>query len=180
MRIVVLVALCLSIHNNALAQGCCSGGGSNPIAGGGATGVLQQYEMETSVNYQSNSSARFFKGNKEVEQEGIYDELSSDYFFLRTDYGVSKKLTLSLATGYYTNKTLHEKGKDEALSSKGMGDLIVFPRFSVYNKQKGNNRVEVALGIGAKLPLGSQIGSGNQFTVGVNYRFLTKDCSTEE
>jgi len=137
------------------AQGCCSGGGSNPIAGGAATGVLQEYQMEVSLNYQNNISNKFFEGREEVSQEGIYDELSSEYLFLRTDYGISKKLTLSLATGYHFNKTLKEKDTTIILSNSGMGDLIIFPRYDIYNETKGNIRSEITLGFGVKVPIGS-------------------------
>ena len=46
MRLIVLAIFSLLFQNFTFSQGCCSGGGSNPIAGGGATGVLQQYQME--------------------------------------------------------------------------------------------------------------------------------------
>jgi len=155
MRLIVLAIFSLLFQNFAFSQGCCSGGGSNPIAGGAATGVLQKYQMEVSLNYQANQSNKFFEGAEEVEQEGIYDELSSEYLFLRTDYGISKKLTLSLATGYHLNKTLKEKDTTITLSNSGMGDLIIFPRYDIYNETKGNIRSEITLGIGLKIPIGS-------------------------
>ena len=155
MRLIVLAIFSLLFQSFAFSQGCCSGGGSNPIAGGAATGVLQKYQMEVSLNYQNNTSNKFFEGTEEVSQEGIYDELSSQYLFLRTDYGISKKLTLSLATGYHLNKTLSYKGQDTSASSSGMGDLIIFPRYDVYNETNGNTRTEVTLGFGVKLPIGS-------------------------
>ena len=155
MRLIVLAIFSLLFQNFAFSQGCCSGGGSNPIAGGAATGVLQQYQMEVSLNYQVNQSNKFFQGTEEVEQEGIYDKLSSNYLFLRTDYGISKKLTLSLATGYHLHKALKEKDTTTTLSNSGMGDLIVFPRYDIYNETKGNMRSEITLGIGLKIPIGS-------------------------
>ena len=155
MRLIVLAILSLLFQNFAFSQGCCSGGGSNPIAGGTATGVLQKYQMEVSLNYQNNTSSKFFEGTEEVSQEGIYDKLSSEYLFLRTDYGISKRLTLSLATGYHLNKTLKEKDTTTTLSNSGMGDLIIFPRYDIYNETKGNIRSEITLGIGLKIPIGS-------------------------
>ena len=155
MRLIVLAIFSLLFQNFAFSQGCCSGGGSNPIAGGAATGVLQQYQMEVSLNYQANQSNKFFQGTEEVEQEGIYDKLSSNYLFLRTDYGISKKLTLSLATGYHLNKALKEKDTTTTLSNSGMGDIIIFPKYDIYNETNGNIRNEITLGVGAKLPIGS-------------------------
>ena len=155
MRLIALAILSFLFQNFAFSQGCCSGGGSSPIAGGTATGVLQKYQMEVSLNYQNNSSNKFFEGAEEVSQEGIYDELSSEYLFLRTDYGINKKLTLSLAAGYHLNKTLQYKEQDTSASSSGIGDLIIFPRYDIYNENKGNTRTEVVLGFGVKLPIGS-------------------------
>jgi hypothetical protein len=155
MRLIVLAIFSLLFQNFAFSQGCCSGGGSNPIAGGTATGVLQKYQMEVSLNYQNNTSNKFFEGTKEVSQEGVYDKLSSEYLFLRTDYGISKKLTLSLGTGYHLNKTLSYKDQDTSASTSGFGDLIIFPRYDIYNETKGNIRSEITLGIGLKIPLGS-------------------------
>ena len=155
MRLIVLAIFSLLFQNFAFSQGCCSGGGSNPIAGGTATGVLQKYQMEVSLNYQNNTSNKFFEGTEEVSQEGIYDKLSSEYLFLRTGYGISKKLTLSLATGYHLNKTLSYKDQDTSASSSGFGDLIIFPRYDIYNETKGNIRSEITLGFGVKVPIGS-------------------------
>jgi len=155
MRLIVLLIFSFLFQNIAFSQGCCSGGGSNPIAGGTATGVLQKYQMEVSLNYQNNTSNKFFEGTEEASQEGIYDKLSSEYLFLRTDYGISKKLTLSLATGYHLNKTLSYKDQDTSASSSGFGDLIIFPRYDIYNETKGNIRSEITLGFGVKIPIGS-------------------------
>ena len=155
MRLILLLIFSFLFQNLAFSQGCCSGGGSNPIAGGTATGVLQKYQMEVSLNYQNNTSNKFFEGTEEVSQEGIYDKLSSEYLFLRTDYGISKRLTLSLATGYHLNKALKEKDTTTTLSNSGVGDLIIFPRYDIYNETKGNIRSEITLGIGLKIPIGS-------------------------
>jgi hypothetical protein len=155
MRLIVLLIFSFLFQNIAFSQGCCSGGGSNPIAGETASGVLQKYQMEVSLNYQNNTSNKFFEGTEEVSQEGIYDKLSSEYLFLRTDYGISKKLTLSLGTGYHLNKTLSYKDQDTSASSSGFGDLIIFPRYDIYNETKGNIRSEITLGIGLKIPIGS-------------------------
>jgi hypothetical protein len=36
-----------------------------------------------------------------------------------------------------------------------MGDLIIFPRYDIYNETKGNIRTEATLGLGLKIPIGS-------------------------
>ena len=135
------------------AQGCCSGGAGSPIAGGAATGVLQENKMEISVNFQSNQSNTFYSESNITDP--LFNNLTSDYLFFRADYGLSKKLTLSVATGYYLNKSLIETDNSDTISSKGLGDLIIFPRYSVYNKISNFKRTEIALGLGLKMPLGT-------------------------
>jgi len=153
MRLFLIAIISLLINSNAFAQGCCSGGASSPIAGGAATGVLQENQMEISLNYQFNQSNKFF--NEYKESTPLFSDLSSDYLFLRTDYGVSKKLTLSIASGYYLDKSLIETDNADTTSSSGLGDLIVFPRYSIYNKNANFKRTEIALGLGIKIPLGT-------------------------
>ena len=91
MRLILVSILTILANINISAQGCCSGGAGSPIAGGAASGVLQEYQMEISANYQFNKSNSFYTGSKLTEP--LFDNLTSNYMFFRTDYGVSKKLT---------------------------------------------------------------------------------------
>ena len=153
MRLLLLTITLLLINSNSFAQGCCSGGAGSPIAGGAATGVLQENQMEISLNYQFNQSNKFFNEHKEAIP--LFSDLSSNYLFFRTDYGVSKKLTLSIASGYYLDKSLIETDNADTTSSSGLGDLIIFPRYSIYNKTTNFKRTEIAIGLGLKIPLGA-------------------------
>ena len=83
--------------NSYYSQGCCSGGATNPIAGGAATGVLGKNKIEISANHQFLKSSKFYTEDR--SSTGMFDYLFSNYLFLRTDYGLSDKLTFSMATG---------------------------------------------------------------------------------
>jgi len=157
MRLVLISFLILAANFSVSAQGCCSGGAGSPIAGGAASGVLQEYQMEISVNHQFNESNIFYTGSEVAEP--LFKNLKSNYIFFRTDYGVSKKLTLSLATGYYLNKSKEAEDIKGNRSSSGFSDLIIFPRYSVYNKSNNFKRIEIALGLGIKIPLGTHMDS---------------------
>ena len=157
MRLILVSILTILANINISAQGCCSGGAGSPIAGGAASGVLQEYQMEISANYQFNKSNSFYTGSKLTEP--LFDNLTSNYMFFRTDYGVSKKLTLSLATGYYLDKSLIESDNTDTTTSKGFGNLIILPRYSIYNKSQNFKRTEIALGLGVMLPLGTHMDS---------------------
>ena len=152
MRCLAIFSL-LFFSTNFIAQGCCSGGAGSPIAGGAATGVLQKNQMQISGNYQYIRSEKFYTANRDTT--ALFDNLNSNYLFYRMDYGISKKLTISLATGYFTNKSLIELDQKDTIRSKGIGDLILFPRYDIYNETKNNIRTEITLGLGLKLPLGS-------------------------
>ena len=152
MRFIAIFFL-LFLSTNFIAQGCCSGGAGSPIAGGAATGVLQKNQMQISGNYQYIRSEKFYTENRDTN--ALFDNLNSNYIFYRIDYGISKKLTVSLATGYFTNKSLIELDNKDTISSKGISDLILFPRYDIYNETKNNIRTEITLGLGLKIPLGS-------------------------
>ena len=132
MRFLIISFFTLIFSTSVFSQGCCSGGAGSPIAGGAAAGVLQENQMEISINYQYNKSNRFLSGNRDITP--LFSNLSSDYLFFRVDYGLSKKLTLSVASGYFLSKSLIEKDNADTVVSSGLGDLIVFPRYSIYNK----------------------------------------------
>ena len=157
MRQVLISFLILVANINIYAQGCCSGGAGGPIAGGAASGVLQEHQMEISINHQFNTSKTFYTGSEVAEP--LFDNLTSNYIFFRTDYGVSKKLTLSLASGYYLSKKKEAEYITSNRTSSGFSDLIIFPRYNVYNKNANFKRTEVALGIGIKIPLGTHMDS---------------------
>lgn len=134
-------------------QGCCSGGSGSPIAGGAASGVLHKNQMEISGSYQYISSDIFKTNNNKDTTSILNDTISSDYLFLRTDYGFTNKLTMSLALGYFIDKSLINL--NESYSTSGISDLIVFPRYNIFNWKKDNHRTEITLGLGVKIPLGS-------------------------
>ena len=152
MRFLLISFFTLIFSTYVFSQGCCSGGAGSPIAGGAATGVLQENQMEVSINYQYNKSNKFFTENRDTTS--LFNNLSSNYLFFRIDYGLSKKFTLSVASGYFLDKTKIGKYND-TISANGIGDLIIFPRYSIYNKTANFKRTAVVIGLGLKIPLGS-------------------------
>lgn len=152
-----LVILIFLFYHKNYSQGCCSGGATNPIAGGAATGVLKQNQVEFSTNHQYSYSDKFLTKNRDTT--GAFDHFSSNYLFFRMDYGLSEKLTLSIASGYFLDKTKYDPQEQntytDSINTKGFSDLILLPRFGVFNNLKGNKKTELTLGLGMKLPLGS-------------------------
>lgn len=133
-------------------QSCCSGGSGSPIAGGTNQGVLQEKQMELSLNYQYLGTDRFKAGD--VDTAKLFNYLYSHYLYGRLAYGLSDKLTLSIESGYFITKTEIALHKKDTISSKGIGDLIIFPRYKVYSRNTELTRSEITLGLGYKIPLG--------------------------
>ena len=170
MRLLIISLFTLILNTSVFSQGCCSGAAGSPIAGGAATGVLQENQMEISINYQNNSSNKFFAEHRDTTSL-LTNSISSDYLFFRVDYGLSKKFTLSLASGYFLDKSKIGKDNADTISSNGIGDLIIFPRYSIYNKTANFKRTAVVIGLGLKIPLGSHNDTTNLGSSGIdNYQ----------
>ncbi len=162
MRASFLLSILISSTSIVYGQGCCSGGAGNPLSGGASTGVLQKGQVELLFTQQYTQSDKFFSGSSDTAS--LFDDLNSNYSYLRADYGLSKQLTMSVSAGYFFNRTLVELGGEHSTVSSGFGDLIVLPRYSVYNKTKGLKTTELSVGIGMKIPLGSHNDSSLVFT----------------
>lgn len=152
MRLVIVIFCVFLVSGNLYAQGCCSGGSGSPIAGGASQGVLQERQFEIAPNYQYLSSNKFKVKDKDTIP--LFDNLSSNYLYLRLAYGVTDKLTMSVESGYFLNKTQVEFQKTDTIKSSGIGDLILFPRYSVYIQNTEKSRTEITVGLGYKIPLG--------------------------
>jgi len=136
-------------YQNSFAQ-CCSG--ANPIAGGLAQGVLQEKQMEVSINYQYVESDFALTGDTLAPFRGL-EKVFSSYLYFRFAYGLSKKLTVSVESGYSIERTERLIGGME-ITGKGIGDLIIFPKYDLFNKTTHKHQTEVTVGLGSKIPLG--------------------------
>ena len=103
MKSLFLSYFILFISIDIYSQGCCSGGSGSPIAGGASQGVLKQRQVEIAANYQYVGSNKFQVGDRDTVS--LFDNLYSNYLYMRLAYGVTEKLTVSLESGYFINKT---------------------------------------------------------------------------
>jgi hypothetical protein len=165
MRSIFVTSFLLLFSKGVYSQGCCSGGSGSPIAGGASQGVLLDRQMEVAGNYQYNSTNKFFV--KDHDTIPTIDRLSSNYTYLRVAYGVTKNFTMSVESGYYINKTLVGLNKRDTVTSSGIGDLILFPRYDIYNHSTEKRRTEITLGLGYKIPLGKH---DDSTVVGTTYQ----------
>lgn len=150
MRNVLLAAACVFFGGDLLSQ-CCSAGSGSPIAGGTSQGVLQEKQVELNLNFQNVFTDVYYKGSERLTDTAA--SFNSNYLYFRSAFGLYKRLTLSLESGYYINRT-DQVNDSFAYESKGIGDLIIFPRYEVYNNACDKSKSEIVLGLGFKIPLG--------------------------
>lgn len=152
MKSKLLIVLFLVFSGKIFSQGCCSGGSGSPIAGGSSQGVLLDRQMEVASSFQYINSAEFKAKDNDTTQ--LFDNFNSKYIYSKIAYGITKDLTLSIESGYFINKTKIGLDKIDTNISKGIGDLILFPRYDVFSRTTETKRLELTLGLGYKLPLG--------------------------
>lgn len=149
-QLLSLITVFLSI--SAFSQGCCSGGSGSPIAGGASQGVLKERQMEIALNHQYLSTDKFMVRDKDTA--ALFDNLNSNYLYARLAYGITDKLTMSIESGYFINKTQYGLERKDTIRSSGIADLILFPRYNLYLRNTEKTKTEITIGMGAKIPLG--------------------------
>ncbi|MEO5644405.1 MAG: heavy metal-binding domain-containing protein [Bacteroidia bacterium] len=151
MRSFILAAFIL-FSGKLISQGCCSGGSGSPIAGGASQGVLLDRQMELAASYQHIYTDKFLAGDRDTILP--LDHFQSNYMYFRAAYGVTKDFTMSVETGYFINKTQTGIDNSDTITSSGIGDLIIFPRYDILNHTEEKKRTEITIGLGYKIPLG--------------------------
>ena len=146
-----IACLCLCVGHKVHAQGCCSGSGNNPLAGMGPTGVLAKGQIELGYSSIFTETSNFYEGAKKVDP--YFDKLTGHHSLLRTEVGLSDRLTLSTTIGYFQHRTIYEFEKDEAsepekVRSSGFSDLTILPRYKVWSHKKNGRNQEVEYRIG--------------------------------
>lgn len=149
----LLSVLQIFFFSDSLNAQCCSAGSGSPIAGGSSQGVLSEHQMELSANYQYIGSALFLSGS--ISAPDFLDNFQSSYLYTRVAYGVTRDFTMSVETGYWIKKSQVGLNARDTNATGGIGDLILFPRYDVINHTEENNRTELTIGLGYKIPLGS-------------------------
>jgi hypothetical protein len=149
---IFILILAGSPANHSFAQGCCSGGSGSPIAGGASQGVLRERQFEIALNHQYLNTNRFLTRDKDTAE--LFDNLNSNYLYARIAYGVTDKFTMSVESGYFINKTQFGLERSDTAASRGIADLILFPRYCIYTHNTERVKTELTVGLGLKIPLG--------------------------
>jgi hypothetical protein len=133
--------------------------------------VLSREQAEVSMSFQYINSNKFLTGDKEAQN--FLDNFNSKYLYTRLAYGVTRNFTMSVEAGYFFSKTQIALNHRETITSSGFGDLIIFPRYTVYNHSTEHTRTEVTLGLGLKIPIGKHLDSTVVYTDQSGKQFYT-------
>ncbi len=147
-----IVLFFIGLSKSIFSQGCCSGGSGSPIAGGASQGVLQERQMEFAINHQYFSTDKFLVGDRDTAS--LFDNLNSNYLYGRMAYGITEKLTMSIESGYFINKTQYGLERNDTVKSGGFADLILFPRYNIFTRNTEKTKTEFTIGMGLKIPIG--------------------------
>lgn len=145
---IFLVSTLLGFANYGFTQ-CCAGG--SPIAGSSSITTLAKGQMEVSLKYQYTFGDTTYRGDT-LNNIQLFDKVYNHYTFLNIGYGLSDKLSIYVALGYYPKKA--ELLIMDTITGKGIGDLILFPKYRVFSIEKKKSRTELTIGMGLKIPVG--------------------------
>lgn len=159
----IIVLFCQPFN---LQSQCCSagGGGAGALSGNFAQGMSLKNQWDFNLNYQHTSTTKFMKGDSAISAADYHALAANNYLhgynnnflFGRLSYGVTDKLTLSVESGYYLNKTEEKRNYlVNTANSTGLSDLTIFPRYNVLHKKNPLSFTDVNVGMGIKLPVGS-------------------------
>ncbi|PKP54136.1 MAG: hypothetical protein CVT92_00990 [Bacteroidetes bacterium HGW-Bacteroidetes-1] len=152
MKLFFTIIFFLAFFNESFGQ-CCAIGGGSPLAGDVSQGVLKDKQFEISSNYQFTHSTNFL--TERTRDTNFLEKFSSQYLYSRIAFGLSERLTMSIELGYWLEKNqVGLVGRDSYLS-KGISDLILFPRYNIIKSGAQNKFTELTFGMGFKIPLGS-------------------------
>lgn len=150
MRILFFLIL-IFFFTKAFSQ-CCSGGSGNFLGSQSSVGVLNKNQIEINANFQQLNSNKFLSGDSLTQN--YLENYNSKQVYSKIGYGISEKFSISVESNYFINKTQIELDFRDTISSSGISDLIIFPKYSAYNRNSEKSKSEITLGIGYKIPIG--------------------------
>ncbi len=131
---------------------CCSPG--NPIGGTGALGVLDSGSIKVFLNYKYGYSGSYFEGGKPSQSDFILNG-SYDFTGVNLLYGISKRTTIELGTGYFLNKTQNyvQGILPKVLIGSGFSDINIGVKLNIFKSE--SKEIELTSGLSLKVPLGA-------------------------
>ncbi|MCW3075967.1 MAG: hypothetical protein JWO32_576 [Bacteroidetes bacterium] len=130
---------------------CC--GGCNPIGGNTNQGTLPKYMLQVNSYFRNATSQGYFEKDHPSDFKFVKNG-NSNFIGLQVGYGITKRFTADIETGYYLNRTQNFEIYGSSFRLNGYGGSAV-TLTGKYNFIKDTvHDFEFTAGIGVKVPWG--------------------------
>ena len=122
----------------------------NPVGGTNNLLVLEKKSLRVISFYKYGGGNQYFEGTSQSD----FDLISKAYYnYLSTTvgYGVTRKFTLEMETGYFFNKTqVYDLTPQYRLTGTGLSNVVVMGKHSIFSEPV--KRIYITGAAGAKIP----------------------------
>jgi hypothetical protein len=142
----LLPAIFLIFISGELVAQCFSS--SNPVGGTANLLTLNKKTIRVIPYYKYRYSNKYFRGNNQSNST-LYEDARYNYVGAIVGYGIIPRITMELETGYFINKTMHDK-LGYTLTGRGLSNGVISAKFGLI--QNNDIRLFHSLSGGLKFP----------------------------
>jgi len=151
----VFFAVLLWLLSSVFAVAQCCGAGS-PVSGDAEQRTIAQHALKTFVIHKYSYSDTYYDGSTKldiVKPIGMLKTSEFNYSELNLIYGLTSKMSVQTALGYFWNKTMdYQNATLGRLSGSGLADLTLSAKYTAY--KSFFRQIEITPGLGVKIPIG--------------------------
>ena len=141
----LLVLLFISVYGNAQ---CLSS--VNPVGGTNNLLVLEQNSLRIISFYKYGQGNQYYEGTSPSDFD-LISKAWYNYLSTTLGYGLTRKITLELETGYFFNKTQnYDLTPQYRLTGQGLSNINMLGKFSLFSEPV--KRIYITGAAGAKIP----------------------------
>lgn len=122
----------------------------NPVGGTNNLLVLEKNTLRVITFYKFGQGNRYYSGT-EISDFDLVDRAFYNYWSTTLGYGITRKLTLELESGYFINKTqIYNLEPEYRLRGSGLSNLVIMGKHSLYSNPF--KRIYLTGAAGVKIP----------------------------
>ena len=122
----------------------------NPVGGTNNLLVLEKNSLRVITFYKYGQGNQYYSGKK-ISDYNTIDKAYYNYWATILGYGLTRKLTLELESGYFLNKTqVYNLDPEYRLKGNGLSNMVLSVKHSIYSNPF--KRIYITAALGAKIP----------------------------
>jgi hypothetical protein len=147
-RLSFIILFCLALITRLNSQ-CCAG--CNPIGGNTNLGTLPKYTLQLNTFYRYAYSSGYME-NDHASDFRFVKNANSNYVGLQAGYGITKRFTAAIETGYYINRTqnIDISNFKYTLNGYGLSSFNISGRYNIIKDTV--HEFEFTAGVGVRVP----------------------------